>query len=55
MCLGRHLGAALAGETGVVFVSGDAGSGKTVLLEAFAVLAMTGHPDLLVAGARHPG
>ena len=50
--LARYLEAALAGETGVVFVSGDAGSGKTVLLEAFAALAMTGHPDLLVAGAR---
>ena len=50
--LARYLEAALAGETGVAFVSGDAGSGKTVLLEAFAALAMTGHPDLLVAGAR---
>ena len=50
--LARYLEAALAGETGVVFVSGDAGSGKTMLLEAFATLAMTGHPDLLVAGAR---
>ena len=36
----------------MAFVSGDAGSGKTMLLEAFATLAMTGHPDLLVAGAR---
>ena len=50
--LGHYLEAALAGETGVAFVSGDAGSGKTVLLEAFATLAMTGHPDLLAAGAR---
>ena len=50
--LARYLEAALAGETGVAFVSGDAGSGKTMLLEAFATLAMTGHPDLLVAGAR---
>ena len=48
--LARYLEAALAGETGVAFVSGDAGSGKTMLLEAFATLAMTGHPDLLVAG-----
>ena len=50
--LARYLEAALAGETGVAFVSGDAGSGKTMLLEAFATLAMTGRPDLLVAGAR---
>ena len=50
--LARYLEAALAGETGVVFVSGDAGSGKTVLLEAFAASAMAEHPDLLVAGAR---
>jgi len=50
--LGRHLDAALAGETGVAFVSGDAGSGKTALLEAFASLAKTEQPDLLVAGAR---
>ena len=40
----RHLAAALGGETGVAFVSGDAGSGKTVLLEAFAASAMAEHP-----------
>lgn len=54
--LGNHLEAALAGEIGVAFVSGDPGSGKTVLLEAFAVLAMAKYPELLVAGARcNPG
>ena len=50
--LSRHLQAALAGETQVAFVSGDAGSGKTMLLEAFAASAIADHPDLLVAGAR---
>src|SRR5512143_385067 len=43
--LHRHLEAALAGETSVAFVSGDAGSGKTALLEAFASSAMTEYPD----------
>ena len=50
--LTRHLYGALAGETGVIFVSGDPGSGKTTLLEAFATSALAEHPDLLVAGAR---
>jgi len=50
--LGSYLEAALAGETGVAFVSGDPGSGKTALLEAFAAIAMAKHPDLLVAGVR---
>ncbi len=50
--LDHHLHVALSGTTQVVFVSGDAGSGKTVLLEAFAASAMARHPDLLVAGAR---
>jgi len=50
--LGSYLEAALAGETGVAFVSGDPGSGKTALLETFAAIAMAKHPDLLVAGVR---
>jgi DNA-binding SARP family transcriptional activator/predicted ATPase len=50
--LSGHLQAALAGETRVAFVSGDAGSGKTMLLEVFAASAMAVHRDLLVAGAR---
>ena len=49
--LGRRLDAALAGEAAVAFVSGDAGSGKTALLEAFAASALEEHPDLVVAGA----
>lgn len=50
--LGRRLDAALAGETAVAFVSGNAGSGKTALLEAFAASAMEEYPSLVVAGAR---
>lgn len=50
--LERHLAAALAGETGLAFVSGDPGSGKTALLEAFAASAAAKYPDLLLAGAR---
>ena len=50
--LGSYLEAALAGETGVAFVSGDPGSGKTALLETCAAIAMAEHPDLLVAGVR---
>jgi hypothetical protein len=50
--LGCRLDAALAGETAVAFVSGDAGSGKTALLEAFAASALEEHPDLVAAGAR---
>jgi DNA-binding SARP family transcriptional activator/tetratricopeptide (TPR) repeat protein len=50
--LNHHLRVALSGTTQVVFVSGDAGSGKTVLLEAFAASAMAQYLDLLVAGAR---
>ncbi len=50
--LGGHLQAALGGEPTVAFVGGDPGSGKTCLLEAFAVSAMAEHPGLLVAGAR---
>jgi len=50
--LGGFLQRALGGDTGVAFVSGDPGSGKTALLEAFAAIAMAKHSDLLVAGAR---
>ncbi len=50
--LARYFEEALAGEPSVAFVSGDAGSGKTLLLEAFAAYAMARRSDLLVAGAR---
>ncbi|MGD8462335.1 MAG: BTAD domain-containing putative transcriptional regulator [Anaerolineae bacterium] len=43
---------ALAGQGQVVFVTGDAGSGKTALLHAFARRAQEAHPDLLVAGGQ---
>ncbi len=49
--LNDHLAAALAGQGRVVFVVGDAGSGKTALVQEFARLAMAAHGDLLaVAG-----
>ena len=50
--LNGHLDAALAGEGRLIFVCGEAGSGKTALLEAFAASAMAEYPDLLLAGAR---
>ncbi|MEJ2735987.1 MAG: adenylate/guanylate cyclase domain-containing protein, partial [Anaerolineae bacterium] len=44
-----RLDAALAGQGGVVFVSGGPGRGKTALLDAFARQVMEAHADLLVA------
>jgi DNA-binding SARP family transcriptional activator/predicted ATPase len=53
----RELGAlagflerALAGHGRVVFVAGEAGSGKTALIEEFARRAQEAHGDLVVAG-----
>jgi len=43
---------ALAGQGQVVFVSGEAGSGKTALVEEFALRAQEAHSDLVVAGGR---
>ena len=43
------LGKALAGKHSVVFVTGDAGQGKTALLRAFAARAQKQHPSLVVA------
>jgi DNA-binding SARP family transcriptional activator len=48
--LDRHLEAALAGQGQVVFVTGDAGSGKTALIQEFAHRAEEDHPELLSAG-----
>jgi DNA-binding SARP family transcriptional activator/predicted ATPase len=44
------LGRALDGQGQVVFVSGEAGSGKTALMQAFAREAREAHPELVVAG-----
>jgi len=43
---------ALAGQGRVAFVTGEAGSGKTALIQAFASRAQAAHPDLVVAGGR---
>jgi adenylate cyclase len=48
-CLDRFLGAALAGEGQVCFVSGEAGSGKTALVTEFARRAEARHPELIAA------
>jgi ABC-type oligopeptide transport system substrate-binding subunit/DNA-binding SARP family transcriptional activator len=47
--LETFLDAALAGQGGIAFVTGEAGEGKTALLRAFARRASAVHPDLLVA------
>jgi predicted ATPase/DNA-binding SARP family transcriptional activator len=44
-----HLQAALAGDGRVAFVTGDAGSGKTALVQEFARRAQEVHTDLTVA------
>ncbi|HEU5101852.1 MAG TPA: protein kinase, partial [Roseiflexaceae bacterium] len=48
--LSALLDAALAAQGLVAFVVGEAGQGKTALLQAFAQRAMQAHPDLIVAG-----
>ncbi len=48
-CLEGYLNHALAGQGGVVFITGGAGRGKTALLQAFSKQAMDDNPDLLVA------
>ncbi|HUW14798.1 MAG TPA: BTAD domain-containing putative transcriptional regulator, partial [Anaerolineae bacterium] len=50
--LDRFLDQSLAGQGQVVFVSGEAGSGKTALVEEFALRSQEAHPDLVVAGGR---
>lgn len=47
--LDRHLAEAMQGHGRVVFVTGDAGSGKTALLREFARRALAAHADLVVA------
>jgi DNA-binding SARP family transcriptional activator/tetratricopeptide (TPR) repeat protein len=48
--LADSLQGSLAGAGRVIFVTGEAGSGKTALLSEFARQAMQTHPDLVVAG-----
>lgn len=50
--LDQWLGLAMTGQGRVVFVSGEAGSGKTALLAEFARRAMAAHADLLFAAGR---
>ena len=47
--LGAHLDDALGGRGKVIFVAGEAGSGKTALIHEFARRAMRAHSDLVVA------
>jgi len=47
--LDRWLGLALPGQGRVGFVVGEPGSGKTLLLQEFARLAMVAHPELVMA------
>lgn len=47
--MSEHLDAALAGEGRVIFVSGEAGQGKTALLGEFARRMQEAHPELIVA------
>jgi len=47
--MGEFLEMALEGEGRVVFVTGDAGRGKTSLLDEFACRSLATYPDLLVA------
>jgi ABC-type oligopeptide transport system substrate-binding subunit len=48
--LDGYLNTALAGQGQVVFVTGEAGQGKTALVQEFARRAQAAHPDLIVAG-----
>jgi DNA-binding SARP family transcriptional activator/tetratricopeptide (TPR) repeat protein len=50
--LDRFLKLALTGQGRVVFVSGEAGSGKTALIDQFARRAMERHSDVAMAGGR---
>jgi hypothetical protein len=47
--LRRHLAETLSGRGRALFVAGEAGSGKTLLLREFTRRALDAHPHLLVA------
>jgi predicted ATPase/DNA-binding XRE family transcriptional regulator len=47
--LNTYLNAALAGSGGVVFITGEAGNGKTLLAQEFAWQAQKRHPNLVIA------
>ncbi|HXV42913.1 MAG TPA: AAA family ATPase, partial [Anaerolineae bacterium] len=48
--LEAHLNAVLAGEGRVVFITGEAGQGKTTLMAEFARRLQAAHPELIVVG-----
>ena len=48
--LDAHLTGALNGSGRIVFISGEAGRGKTTLMTEFARHALATYPDLIVAG-----
>jgi len=50
--LDAALQAALSGRPQIAFVTGEAGQGKTTLLQAFAREAQENHPGLIVAGGQ---
>lgn len=47
--LNDYLNLALAGKGQVIFIAGEAGSGKSALLAEFARRAQKAHPDLVIA------
>jgi len=50
--LGESLDAALSGKGRVIFVTGEAGSGKTALVQEFARRAQERYPELIVASGK---
>ena len=50
--LGRSLEAALSNKGRVIFVTGEAGSGKTALVQEFAQRVQEAYPELIVASGK---
>ncbi len=46
--LEAHINATLASQGSAIFITGDAGSGKTALLDALMLRALNSHPRLLI-------